>query len=122
MGAWICAPPSFSNRRWGWLFCGYYHTGGFIRSLRDSGGRSAVSSAAGTESLIVTYPDEYLDDALHKLLLQDIGRLLVISRDAPQQLVGYLRRGAILRACQGKLDEEQVRELGWIGRLFSRRL
>jgi len=90
--------------------------GDLLRALETTSGESLSVCQAGTQTLVVTYPDEMLHDALHKLLAHDIGRLPVVKREAPQQLVGYLSRGAILRARQSKLHEEQVREPGWIGR------
>lgn len=93
--------------------------GDLLRTLETPHDEVITVCQAGTQTLVVTYPDEMLHDALHKLLTHDIGRLPVVRREAPQQLVGYLSRGAILRARQGKLHEERVREPGWIGRLRS---
>ncbi|MCB8948111.1 MAG: chloride channel protein [Ardenticatenaceae bacterium] len=90
-----------------------------LRALEATPGETLSVCQAGTQTLVVTYPDELLHDALHKLLAHDIGRLPVVKREAPQTLAGYLSRGAILRARQGKLDEEQVREPGWITQLHS---
>lgn len=90
--------------------------GDLLRALETTSGESLSVCQAGTQLLVVTYPDEMLHDALHKLLAHDIGRLPVVRREAPQQLVGYLSRGAILRARQSKLHEEHVREPGWVGR------
>src|SRR3989441_365883 len=47
---------------------------------------------AGTRSLILTYPDELLEQATQKMLEHDIGRLPVVSREGPTRLVGYLGR------------------------------
>lgn len=90
-----------------------------LQALEKSSGETTTVSQAGTQSLVVTYPDEMLHDALHKLLTHDIGRLPVVRREAPQELVGYLSRGAILRARQSKLNEEEIREPGWISRRRS---
>lgn len=91
--------------------------GDLLRALETTDGETLSVLQAGTQTLVLTYPDEMLHEALHKLLTHDIGRLLVVNRHAPQQLVGYLSRGAILRARHSKLHEEQVREPGWLGRL-----
>ncbi len=93
--------------------------GDLLRALETASGEALSVYQAGTQTLVVTYPDEMLHDALHKLLAHDIGRLPVVKRETPQQLVGYLGRAAILRARQSKLHEEQVREPGWLGRLRS---
>jgi CIC family chloride channel protein len=48
-------------------------------------------------SLIVTYPDESLEDALRKLVLNDIGRLPVVDRGDPSEIVGILTKSDIIR-------------------------
>jgi hypothetical protein len=58
-----------------------------------------------------------IHDALIKLVQNDIGRLPVVSRDDSRHIEGYLSRGAILRARRHRIDQEHVREQGWIGRL-----
>ncbi len=90
--------------------------GDVVRALDSADGHALSVAQAGPESVVVTYPDEMLSDALLKLLVNDVGRLPVVKRDAPQELVGYLSRQAILRARQGKMREEHEREPGWIGR------
>jgi CBS domain-containing protein len=67
----------------------------------------------GSRNLIVAYPDEPLQDAVARMLKNEIGRLLVVSRDDPQRLVGYLGRTGLLEAHQRKLHEEEVRERRW---------
>ncbi len=88
--------------------------GDLLRALNTVDGDKRLVSEAGTQKLVVTYEDELLGDALHKLLKHDIGRLPVVKHETSQQLVGYLSRGAILRARQMRLDEEYLREPGWI--------
>ena len=68
---------------------------------------------AGTKSLIVTYPDERVFDAMKKMLENNIGRLPVVDRKNPQKLVGYLNRANVLGSWHGHLHEESVREHGW---------
>ncbi|HDN64724.1 MAG TPA: CBS domain-containing protein, partial [Methanosarcinales archaeon] len=48
-------------------------------------------------SLIVTYPDESLEDALRKLVLNDIGRLPVVDRDDQSKLLGIVTKSDIIR-------------------------
>ena len=50
-----------------------------------------------TTSLIVTYPDESLEDALRKLILNNIGRLPVVDRDDPSKILGILTKSDIIR-------------------------
>lgn len=71
---------------------------------------------AGTRELIVTYPNEVLHEAAAKMLRNDIGRLPVVDRKDPQHVVGYLGRRGVMAARLRRLDEEHVREPGWISR------
>jgi chloride channel protein, CIC family len=69
---------------------------------------------AGTRSVVVTYPDEMLHDASAKMLRNNIGRLPVVDRKDPRKVVGYLGRPGIMAARIRRLDDEHVREPGWI--------
>lgn len=85
--------------------------GDIVRTLSekpDSMDRSVLS--AGRQGVIVSYPDEILDQALSKMLLNDIGRLPVVERADPSRVLGYLGRTAMLRARTRSLDEEHRRE------------
>ncbi|MBI4301831.1 MAG: chloride channel protein [Chloroflexi bacterium] len=59
---------------------------------------SAKVGDIATTSLIVVHPDQSLHEASNLLAKNDIGRLLVVSRDKPQRLLGLLRRHDIIRA------------------------
>ena len=50
-----------------------------------------------TRSLIVTYEDENLEEALRKLLDNNIGRLPIVDRDDPTRLCGLLTKYDIIR-------------------------
>jgi H+/Cl- antiporter ClcA/predicted transcriptional regulator len=88
--------------------------GDVVRTLGQDPSGGATVLEAGSTRLLVTYPDELVDDALTTMLRNNIGRLPVVSRDDPQRLVGYLGRATILTARLRKLDEEQLREPGWL--------
>lgn len=51
-----------------------------------------------TRSLLVAHPDEPLWAALKRMGTRDIGRLPVVSREKPKQLVGLIRRADIIKA------------------------
>lgn len=51
-----------------------------------------------TRDPITAFPDENIDQALLKMSPRDFGRLPVVSREKPTQLVGWLRRNDIIRA------------------------
>ena len=86
--------------------------GDLVRALENSpGGRMSVLDA-GKTSLVVTYPDEILHDAIAKMLKHDVGRLPVVNRDEPDHVVGYLGRGDILGARARLQEEEESRSTG----------
>jgi H+/Cl- antiporter ClcA len=93
--------------------------GDVLRALdRDPKGEMSVLEAASRE-VVVTYPDEALQEASDKMLGHDIGRLPVVERGKPRNVVGYLGRKGIMAARLRRLEEEHVREPGWMRR-FSR--
>ncbi len=88
--------------------------GDVLRALEtDPSGVSTVLEA-GTRDVVVTYPDETLHEASAKMLRNNIGRLPVVDRQDARKVVGYLGRPGIMAARLRRLDEEQVREPGWI--------
>lgn len=88
--------------------------GDLFRALgQDPSGEAAVLEA-GSSRLLVTYPDELVTDALARMLRSNVGRLLVVDRDDAGRMVGYLGRATILGARLRQLDEEQLREPGWL--------
>jgi len=91
--------------------------GDVMRALdADPSGALSVLDA-GTRDVVVTYPDEMLHDASAKMLRNNIGRLPVVDRKDSRKVVGYLGRPGIMAARLRRLDEEHVREPGWIKRL-----
>ena len=90
--------------------------GDLLRALdADPAGSSSVLDAA-SKDLIVTYPGESLHEASAKMLRNNIGRLPVVDPSNPQRVVGYLGRKGVLAARLRRLDEEHIREPGWIKR------
>src|SRR5580692_2702378 len=90
--------------------------GDVMRSLdADPSGASSVLDA-GTSNVIVTYPDETLHQASAKMLRNNIGRLPVVERKDPRKVIGYLGRPGIMAARLRRLEDEHVREPGWIKR------
>ncbi len=88
--------------------------GDLMRALaKDPAGNATVLDAASRD-LIVTYPDESLHQAAAKMLRNNIGRLPVVDRNQPQRVLGYLGRSGIMAARLRRLDEEHVREPGWL--------
>ncbi len=90
--------------------------GDLLRALENHPGGRITVLEAGSDSPVVAYPDEPVVDALHRMLQHDIGRLPVIAREDPRKLVGYLNRSNILGAWTRQLEEEGLREHGWLAR------
>jgi chloride channel protein, CIC family len=90
--------------------------GDIMRALdADPSGASTVLDA-GSREVVVAYADETLHDASAKMLRNNIGRLPVVDRKDPRRVIGYLGRPGIMAARLRRLDEEHVRERGWIRR------
>lgn len=90
--------------------------GDVLRALAQNDSASMTVLDAGNRILLVTYSDELVHDALNKMLQNDVGRLPVVERNNSRKLVGYLGRADILEARLKRLDEENVRESGWLQR------
>jgi len=88
--------------------------GDVMRALNADPSGAATVLDASTRELVVTYPDETLHDASAKMLRNNIGRLPVADRKDHRRVVGYLGRPGIIAARLRRLDEEHVREPGWI--------
>lgn len=50
-----------------------------------------------TKRLVVTYPDETLDKALHKMYMHDVGRLPVVDPQNPKKLLGIVTKRDLIR-------------------------
>jgi CIC family chloride channel protein len=85
-----------------------------MKALDRSGAGESTLQEAGARKLIVAHPDELMEEAVAKMARYRIGRLPVVNRDEPTRLVGYLRRTGIAAAWEALLEEEQVREAGWL--------
>lgn len=92
--------------------------GDLLRALKlDPSGKMKVIEAGGGKP-IVAYPDERAFDALYRMLQFNIGRLPVVERGGSSKLVGYLNRSSILSAWTRQIEEESLREHGWIDTLL----
>jgi chloride channel protein, CIC family len=97
----------------GWLV-GVVTQGDLLRALeQDPQGTMAVLEA-GSRPPIVAYPDELAHDAMVRMLQHDIGRLPIVSRENPQQIVGYFNRATLLGAWTRQIEDEGLREHGWL--------
>jgi len=92
--------------------------GDVLRALDKAPSGTMTVSEAGTRKIVVTYPDEVLHEALAKMLRHNVGRLPVVDRGDSRNVVGYLGRPGVMSARLRRLDEEHVREPGWIKKFF----
>jgi CBS domain-containing protein len=65
---------------------------------------------------VVSFPDETVFDALSKMLQNNIGRLPILDRADTQKLVGYLGRAGVMASWGRQLEDESLREHGWLKR------
>ena len=87
--------------------------GDVMRALdKDPSGGIPVLDA-GSQNVVVTYPDEGLHEASEKMLRHNIGRLPVVERNDQKNVVGYLGRPGIMAARRHRFNDEYVREAGW---------
>jgi len=90
--------------------------GDVIELLKDDpSGEVSVGEACNT-TLVVTYPEETVHDAMTKMYASAVGRLPVVRRETPHVLVGYFGRAEVMAARSRRLEEELVREPGWLSR------
>jgi len=87
--------------------------GDLVRALEKSPDGCTVVEA-GSQNLIVAFPDEILHEAVTRMVRHDIGRLPVVRRDNPRKLMGYLGRASVMTARLRRHEEEHHREAGWL--------
>ncbi len=84
-----------------------------MRALRPDATTRKTVYEAGSNRPIVAYPDETVRDAVARMLQYDIGRVLVVSRDDPRHVVGYLGRAHVMLARRRALEDEVLRDRRW---------
>jgi CBS domain-containing protein len=91
-----------------------------LRALRSNDGGKLTVLEAGSQPAIVAYPDESALTALMRMLQKDVGRLPVVERDNSGRVVGFVNRSSILSAYTRRMEEEGVREHGWLHNWMTR--
>jgi chloride channel protein, CIC family len=89
-------------------------TRGDLLKAINEGHNDWTVTEAGTEDMIVTYPDTSVRQALNLMLRNDIGRLPVVDVHEPSHLIGYLSRASIMAAHYRHIQEEHEVEAGWV--------
>ena len=90
--------------------------GDLLRAMENDPTGETTVIEAGSSEPIVAFPDETVHDAMSRMLKHNIGRLPVVSREDPRQLVGYFSRSNVLSAWSRQIEEEGLREHGWLAR------
>jgi CBS domain-containing protein len=88
--------------------------GDLLESLEAHPAGDHTVLEAGSDAPVVAYADELLADAVARMARHDVGRLPIVGREDPRRLEGYLGRTGIIAAWTRGLDEETVRERGWL--------
>jgi len=85
-----------------------------LRALETRRADGATLLEIGNASVVVAHPDESVHEAVARMLSHNIGRLVVVDRDNPRRMVGYVSRTNLLATRFRKMQDEEVRERGWL--------
>jgi len=120
-GEWLAERDPRIGHRYAWplvdqagALAGLLTRGDLMKALEQPKASTTTLLDAGSSALVVTYPDELLEEAVAKMARHHIGRLPVVDRDDPRRLLGYLGRSAIATAWREVVEEEHLREAGWL--------
>lgn len=84
-----------------------------LADAEDAFARNALDKTVGeicSRDVVTVYPDETLDDALRHFGVLDVGRIPVVDRRNPREVLGLLRRGDIINAYSHALVQRQQQE------------
>ncbi len=95
--------------------------GDLVRAMEREDFETCTALEAGTQAVVVTHPDELLEQAVMKMLDRDIGGLPVVARDNPHRLAGYLTRKGVLAGWLRVSEDERKLEPGWLSGLLRTR-
>jgi CBS domain-containing protein len=89
------------------VLCGVLTRRDLVDATRDE--NVSIGSLV-TRGAVVVYEDNTLREAADHMVRAGVGRLPVVSREAPQTVVGIVSRSDLLSAHEDRLDAEQVPE------------
>jgi CBS domain-containing protein len=90
--------------------------GDVVQALAQSNRNGTTVATAGSRNVIITYADDLLFEAANKMLLNNIGRLPVVSRKDPRRVVGYIGRRNLMAGRLRHYEDEHVRERRFLQR------
>jgi CIC family chloride channel protein len=88
-----------------------------LRALEKPGVAEVTLREAGSKALVVAHPEETMHEAVARMLTHGVGRLPVVNSNEPRKLIGYLSRTSLLSTRLRSLQQENVRETGWLPKL-----
>lgn len=88
--------------------------GDILRAMEQGGVEERTVLDAGSTDPTVAHPRETVSEALFRMLRQDVGCLPVVEPSRPDRLVGWIARENVLRARLRRVEEEHLREPGWL--------
>jgi predicted transcriptional regulator len=89
------------------LLCGVVTRRDLVDPIRSD---DATIGSLVTRCAVVAYEDNTLREAADHMVRSGVGRLPVVSREAPRKLVGIISRSDLLSAHEDRLDAEHVPE------------
>jgi CIC family chloride channel protein len=95
--------------------------GDLLRAMEADPSGAMTVLEAGTTNPLVANSDELLFHAANRMVSANVGRLPVVDPNDSHKIVGYLGRSGVLSARLRQIEEEQVREPGWMRSTVLRR-
>lgn len=95
------------------MLAGVLTRGDLLRALQKDSRSGQRLATLVHRRPVVAYPDEILNAVMTRMQEHEVGRLPVVSRENPRQVVGYLGRADLLAARRRSEHEERYRERGF---------
>lgn len=88
-----------------------------LRALEKPSAAGVTLREAGSKALVIAHPEETMHEAVARMITHGVGRLPVVNSNEPRKLIGYLSRTSLLSTRLRSLQQENVREKGWLPKL-----
>jgi H+/Cl- antiporter ClcA len=90
--------------------------GDVLEAMSNGGPPAGTALEAGTAAPITCHPDESVLTALETMLTNGVGRLPVVTREAPDRIIGCFGHPGVMAARERRWRDEREREPGWLSR------